>query len=124
MRRLAVILGTVAAVLAVSTPAYAFAHDRVHNTYLHAVLDVLTLAVVSAPLWTAYLWGGRRRGLLLALVAVVQVPVAVIGFVPIVNPLLHLGALLTALALTGFSLGYARRSARTAPVPRSRPASS
>ncbi|PZM96388.1 MAG: hypothetical protein DIU79_05165, partial [Actinobacteria bacterium] len=58
--------------LAVAAPASAFAHDRVTNPVLHAVFDVLSLAVVTAPLWTAYLWGGRRRGLLLALGTVVQ----------------------------------------------------
>jgi hypothetical protein len=88
----------------------AFFHNNVHNPYLHAVLDVLTLAVVTAPLWTAYVWRGRRRGLLLALVAVVQLPVAVIGFVPIVNPVVHLVLFATALALTGLSLAAVRRS--------------
>lgn len=103
------------AVLWVAAPASAFAHDRVHNTYLHAVLDVLTLAVVTSPLWTAYLWGGRRRALMMALVAVVQVPVAVIAFVPIVNPVIHAVSLVGALGLTAFSLVYVRRSA-TSPV--------
>ena len=39
----------------------------------------LTLLVGTAPIWTAYLWGGARRILLLALVMLVQVPVAVIA---------------------------------------------
>jgi hypothetical protein len=60
MRRAALIAGTAFAVLAVSSPSYAFAHNAVKNPWLHAVLDVLTLAVVSAPLWTAYVWGGGR----------------------------------------------------------------
>ena len=89
----------------------AFFHNNVHNPYVHAVLDVLTLAVATAPLWTVYFWGGRRRGMLLILVAVVQLPVAVIGFVPIVNPVLHAVLFVTALTLTGFSLAAVRRSA-------------
>ncbi len=122
MRRLAVILGGVAAALWVSTPASAFAHDKVRDPALHAVLDVLVLAVVTAPVWTAYLWGGRRRGLLAALVAVVQVPVAVIAFVPIVHPLVHAVAFVTGLGLTAASLLYVRRTAtagvQPAPAPR------
>lgn len=120
MRRLAVVLGGVAAALWVAAPASAFAHDKVVNPYLHMVLDVLVLAVVTAPLWTAYLWGERRRGLLVALVGLVQVPVAMIAFVPIVHPLVHAVSFLTALALTAASLLYVRRSAAPtlAPVPR------
>ncbi|MEV1287909.1 hypothetical protein [Micromonospora sp. NPDC049679] len=111
MRRPAIILGIVAAALMVSAPASAFAHDKATNPALHAALDVLVLAVVTAPLWTAYLWGGRRRGLLLALVAMVQAPVAVIAFVPIVHPLVHAVSLVLALGLTVASLIFVRRSA-------------
>jgi hypothetical protein len=111
MRRLAVVLGGAAAVLWVAAPASAFAHDKVANPYLHTALDALVLAVVTAPVWTAYLWGGRRRALLMALVALVQVPVAVIAFVPIVDPIVHLVAFLTALGLTAASLIYVRRYA-------------
>ena len=50
MRRLAIVAGTVLAVLWVSAPAHAFFHNGVTNPYLHAVLDVLTLTVVTAPL--------------------------------------------------------------------------
>jgi hypothetical protein len=114
MRRLAVIIGGVAAALWVSSPASAFAHDKVRNPALHAMLDVLVLAVVTAPVWTAYLWGGRRRGPLVALVAVVQVPVAVIAFVPVVHPLVHAVAFVIGLSLTAASLMYVRR---TAPSP-------
>lgn len=108
MRRLAVVLGGLAGVLWVAAPAAAFAHDRVRNPYLHAVLDVLSLAVVTAPLWTAYLWRGARRGPLLALVAVVQLPVAVIAFVPATGLATRLASGLTALALTAISLCYVR----------------
>jgi hypothetical protein len=100
-----------------ATPSVAFFHNNVHNPYVHAVLDALTLAVATAPLWTAYFWGGRRRGLLLALVAVVQLPVAVIGFVPAVDPVVHAVTFVSALALTGFSLALVRRAARSASVP-------
>ena len=101
-----------------AAPPVAFFHNNVHNPYVHAVLDVLTLAVVTAPLWTAYLWRVRRRAPLLALVAVVQVPVAVIGFVPAVNPVVHAATFVGALVLTGCSLAVVRRSAAEAqPAP-------
>src|SRR5437016_2584252 len=116
MRRLAVVLGGVLAALAISSPASAFAHDRVRNPYLHAVLDVLTLAVASAPLWTAYLWGGRRRGLLVALVGAVQLPVAVVGFTPIADPAVHTVLLAGALTLTAGALWYVRRATRPDPA--------
>jgi hypothetical protein len=120
VRRLIVVLAGALAVLAVASPASAFAHDRVKNPYLHAVLDVLSLAVVTAPLWTAYFWGPRRRGSLVALVAGIQLPVAVVAFVPIADPRLHAVALTSALALTTASVVLVRRAARsdaTAPQP-------
>jgi hypothetical protein len=94
--------------------AVAFYHNNVHNPYAHAVLDVLTVAVATAPLWTAYYWGGRRRGMLLALVAVVQLPVAIVGFVPFVNPWLHAVSFVGALTLTGYSIAAVRRAGRQA----------
>jgi len=113
MRRFALLVGVVVGVLLVASPASAFAHNRVHNVPLHMLLDALTLAVVSAPLWTAYLWGGRRRtGLLIALIAFVQLPVGIVGFVPIVDPVLHGVALVAALALTAGSLSNVRRTVR------------
>lgn len=115
MRRLAVVAALVVAALGVAAPAQAFAHNNVHNATLHAVLDGLTLAVVSAPVWTALLWRGPRRWLLAGLVAVVQLPVAVIGFVPIVHPYLHLALFALALGLTAAALGTVRRAAATAP---------
>ncbi|MGH3648513.1 MAG: hypothetical protein ACRDTM_15225 [Micromonosporaceae bacterium] len=74
MRRTAVPLALAALTLLIATPAYGFAHDRVTRPWLHAVLDLLSLAVVTAPLWTAYLWGGRRRAVVLARVALVEQP--------------------------------------------------
>jgi hypothetical protein len=119
MRRAAVLLTLVIAGLWIATPAQAFAHNRVHNTTLHAILDALTLVVVSAPVWTALLWSGGNRWLLAGLVAIVQVPVAVIAFVPIINPYLHLTLFVIAIALTGASLRLVRNQARAAvsPVP-------
>jgi hypothetical protein len=114
MRRAAVVLALVVAGLWIAAPAQAFAHNNVHNTYLHTVLDGLTLLVVSAPVWTAMLWSGHRRWLLAALIAVVQIPVAVIGFVPIVNPYLHLVLFVTAITLTAVSLRIVRNQARAA----------
>lgn len=113
MRRVGIVVGLVVAGLLAASPAQAFAHNAVHNTFLHSVLDALTLVAVTAPVWTAYAWGRARRGLLVALVAVVQVPVAVIGFVPIANPVIHLVAFATALALTGLSLWTVRRAGRS-----------
>jgi hypothetical protein len=114
MRRLALIFAGVVGLLWVAAPASAFAHDRVANPYAHAALDALVLAVVSAPIWTVFLWGGRRRGLLVALVTVVQIPVAVAGFVPIVDPGVHAVAMAGALTLTAASVAYVRRAARKA----------
>jgi hypothetical protein len=114
MRRAAVLVTLVLAGLWVATPAQAFAHNHVHNATLHAVLDGLTLAVVSAPVWTALLWSGGSRWWLAALIAVVQIPVAIIGFVPIANPYLHLALFVIALGLTGLSLRVVRGQARTA----------
>lgn len=54
-----------------------------------------------------------RPGLLLALVAVVQLPAAVAAFVPIPHPAIHLAAFVGSLSLTAFSLRYVRRLARS-----------
>lgn len=112
MRRAVFFLVASAGLLLIASPASAFAHNAVHNAWLHAVLDGLTLAVVTSPLWTAYLWGAARKRLLLALVVVVQAPVAVIGFVPIATPWIHLTSFAAALGLTAFSLWYVRRLGR------------
>ncbi|MEV6597718.1 hypothetical protein AB0M36_12715 [Actinoplanes sp. NPDC051346] len=117
MRRTTVLAGFVLAALWIAAPAQAFAHNAVHNASLHALLDGLTLAVASAPVWTALLWRGPRRLAFAALIALVQVPVAVIGFVPIVDPYLHLALFVLALSLTGVSLHLARRGAVSAPAP-------
>ncbi len=117
MRRAAAALALVVAGLWFATPAQAFAHNAVHNTALHAVLDGLTLVVVSAPIWTALLWSGGRRWLLAGLIAVVQIPVAIIAFVPIANPWLHLSLFAIALALTAVSLRLVRQQARAAAAP-------
>lgn len=117
MRRAAVIAGSVLAALWIASPAQGFAHNAVHNANLHALLDGLTLLVASAPIWTALLWRGSRAWLLAALITLVQVPVAVIGFVPIADPTLHLTLFGLALALTGGSLWLVRRSPATATAP-------
>ncbi|SNY55278.1 hypothetical protein [Paractinoplanes atraurantiacus] len=116
MRRAAAVLALVLAGLWIASPAQAFAHNAVHNTYLHALLDALTLVVVSAPIWTALLWSGGNRWWLAGLIAVVQIPVAIIGFVPIASPWLHLSLFVIAIALTGVSLRVVRAQARTAAV--------
>ena len=120
MRRAALVLSLTLAGLLIASPAQAFAHNRVHSPALHALLDGLTLLVVSAPVWTALLWSGGHRRLLAALVGVVQIPVAVIGFVPIGNPYLHLTLFGIALGLTAISLRVVRGQARPAAVPEPR----
>ncbi|MEU4620867.1 hypothetical protein AB0G04_12930 [Actinoplanes sp. NPDC023801] len=115
MRRTAVVLALVLAGLWIASPASAFAHNAVHDPYLHMLLDGLTLLVVSAPVWTALLWSGRRV-LLAALIGVVQIPVAIIGFVPIADPYLHLALFGVALGLTAVSLRVVRGQARAAAV--------
>ena len=112
MRRLALAVMTALATLSIASPAYAYAPDRVHTPWLHTLLDVLTLVVVTSPVWTALLWGRKARGGLIALIAVVQVPAAVFAFVPMHDPTLHLIALPLGLAITGTSLWYVRRLAR------------
>lgn len=115
MRRAATVIGTVLAALVISTPAYAYAHDRVTNPVLHAILDVLTLAVVTAPVWTAFAWSrGHRSAALLLLIGLVQIPAGVLAFVPIPDPALHTAALLTSLAITATSIVYVRREAHAA----------
>jgi hypothetical protein len=119
LRRVAVVAGLVLAALWIAAPAQAFAHNNVHNATFHAILDGLTIAVVAAPVVSALLWRGGNRWLLAGLVGLVQVPVAVIGFVPIVNPWLHLALFVLALGLTAGSLHLTRRRAaarRTAGV--------
>lgn len=121
MRRAAVVLAFLLAALGIASPASAFAHNAVHNPALHMLLDGLTLLVVSAPVWTALLWGGGSRRQLAALIAVVQIPVAIIGFVPIANPYLHLTLFVIALGLTAVSLRVVRAQARaTAAEPQPR----
>ena len=116
MRRAAVIVPLILAALWVATPAQAFAHNAVHSTTLHAVLDGLTLLLVSAPVWTALLWSGGNRWWLAGLIAIVQIPVAIIGFVPIADPYVHLTLFALALVLTGVSLRVVRTQARAAAV--------
>jgi hypothetical protein len=101
----------------IASPAQAFAHNRVHNPTFHAILDALTLVVVSAPIWTALLWSGGNRWLLAGLVGIVQIPVAIIGFVPIMNPYLHLALFVTAIGLTAASLRLVRQQARAVAGP-------
>ena len=113
MRRVLTLAALTGGLLLIASPAQAFAHNHVHNPYLHALLDIVTLFVVFSPIATAYAWGPRRRGWLIALIAVVQLPVAIIGFVPIIEPALHLSAVAVAAALTGTSLWLVRRARRS-----------
>ncbi|GAA2364482.1 hypothetical protein Cme02nite_32980 [Catellatospora methionotrophica] len=117
MRRLLTTAALTVGLVLVAAPAYAFAHNRVTNPWAHTVLDLLTLAVVLSPIVTAFAWGPQRRGQMLALIALVQLPVAIIAFVPIIDPVLHAVLFVAALALTGTSLWLVRRHPAAVPAP-------
>ncbi|QSB06334.1 hypothetical protein [Natronoglycomyces albus] len=108
-RRLAIIVTTVIAAVAVSAPALAFSHDRIANPWLHAVFDVLSLAVVLAPIWTALAWGSGRKWPLVGLITTVQIPVAVFAFLPIASYPLRTTTLVLSLAITVSAIWLVRR---------------
>jgi hypothetical protein len=110
MRRILAMGIAVTAILLIAAPASGYFHQSVQNPVLHWVLDVLTLAVVTSPLWTIYAWGGQRRPLLYALVCVVQLPVAVLAFLPMEDPALRLAALMFGLGMTATSIAMVRIS--------------
>jgi uncharacterized membrane protein len=111
-RRLAFITAAVAVFLAAASPAMAFQHDRVSNPLLHWALDIASLAVVVAPVWTAVLWArGRDKWLLAAVVGAVQAPVAILAFVPAVSHGLKGAGLVLALSITVAAIVYTRRAA-------------
>ncbi|GAB3649971.1 hypothetical protein [Glycomyces tarimensis] len=112
-RRLAFMATVAGMLVAVASPAAAFQHDRVHNPVLHAFLDIASLAIVVAPIWTALLWGsGRSKWPLVALIGAVQVPVAVLAFVPEASHALKGGGLAIGLAVSVAAIVYTRRAAR------------
>ncbi|NUQ88213.1 MAG: hypothetical protein HOQ43_07095 [Glycomyces artemisiae] len=112
-RRLAFVATVAAMILAVSSPAMAFQHDRVHNPVLHWALDIATLAIVVAPIWTALLWGrGQNKWLLVGLIGIVQVPVAILGFSPGASSLFAGTGLFFGLAITAAAIVYTRRATR------------
>jgi hypothetical protein len=114
MRRAAVLVPLVLAALWFAAPAYALAPDDPISPSLHPLLDGLTLIVVTAPVWTVVLWSRGNKWLLAGLIAVVQIPVAIIAFVPIANPVVQLALFAVALTLTATSL----RITRTHPAAR------
>jgi hypothetical protein len=112
-RRLAFVATVAAMIVSVSSPAMAFQHDRVQNPVVHWALDIAILAIVVAPIWTALLWGrGRSKWLLVALIALVQVPVAILGFSPEASALFAGGGLFLGLAITVAAIWYTRRLTR------------
>lgn len=112
-RRLAFVATVAGMLVAVASPAMAFQHDRVHNPALHAFLDIASLAIVIAPIWTALLWGaGSSKWLLAGIVLIVQVPVAILAFVPAVSHALQGTGLAIGLAITVAAIVYTRRAAR------------
>lgn len=112
-RRLIFVATTAAMLVAVSSPAMAFQHDRVHNPVLHWTLDIASLLIVVAPIWTALLWGkGRSKWALAGLIALVQVPVAILAFVPSASSVLQGAGLGIGLAISVAGIVYTRRAAR------------
>ncbi|WP_030158422.1 hypothetical protein [Glycomyces sp. NRRL B-16210] len=112
-RRLGFIALVAAMIVSVASPAMAFQHDRVHNPVVHWALDIATLAIVVAPLWTALLWGkGRSKWLLVGLIALVQVPVAILGFSPGASALFAGSGLFLGLAISVAAIVYTRRATR------------
>ena len=112
-RRLAFVATVAAALVAVSSPAMAFQHDRVQNPVVHWALDIAILAIVVAPIWTALLWGkGRSKWLLVGLIGLVQAPVAILGFSPDASALFAGSGLFLGLAITTAAIVYTRRVTR------------
>jgi peptidoglycan/LPS O-acetylase OafA/YrhL len=112
-RRLAFVATVAAALVAVSSPAMAFQHDRVQNPVVHWALDIAILAIVVAPIWTALLWGkGRSKWLLAGLIGLVQAPVAILGFSPDASALFAGSGLFLGLAITVAAIVYTRRVTR------------
>lgn len=112
-RRLAFVATVAAALVALSSPAMAFQHDRVQNPVVHWALDIAILAIVVAPIWTALLWGkGRSKWMLAALIGLVQVPVAILGFSPEASALFAGSGLFLGLAITTAAIWHTRRLTR------------
>jgi MFS family permease len=112
-RRLAFVATVAAMIVSVSTPAMALQHDRVQNPVVHWALDIATLAIVVAPIWTALLWGkGRSKWLLVGLIAFVQLPVAILGFSPQASALFAGTGLYLGLGITAAAIVYTRRVTR------------
>ena len=113
-RRLALVATVAGAIVAVASPAMAFQHDRIHNPALHAFLDIGSIAIVIAPVWTALLWGaGRSKWLLAALIGLVQVPVAILAFVPAVAHFFQGVGLAVGLAITVTAIVCTRLATRS-----------
>jgi hypothetical protein len=115
MRRLATVLAiAVLAILVVAAPALAFYHDHVHNLYLHTLLDLLTLAVISAPIIGLSVWRGhvpsrqRKRAAFWVLLAM-QLPAGLLAFASFPRPWLQVAGDALSLSLTGWSLWFVRR---------------
>ncbi|GAB3223290.1 hypothetical protein GCM10027447_10870 [Glycomyces halotolerans] len=114
MGRRFVFMATVAGILvAAAEPAAAFQHDRVDNPVLHWALDVASLAIVVAPVWTALLWGaGRGTWPLVALIGGVQAPVAILAFAPAASHAFKGAGLAIGLGITVAAIVCTRRAAR------------
>ncbi len=124
MRRLATVLAiAVLAIPVVAAPAFAFYHDNVHNLYLHTLLDLLTLAVVAAPIVSLSLWrehvpARERKRAAFWVMLVPQLPAAALAFMTFPRPWLHVAGDALSLSITGWSLWLVRRLvSRQQPTP-------
>jgi hypothetical protein len=125
MRRLVTVLAIAAvAILVMAAPALAFYHNNVHNLYLHTLLDLLTLAVVSAPIIGLYLWGRHvpareRKQAAFWVMLGLQLPAAALAFMTFPRPWLHVAGDALSLSITGWSLWFVHRwvpSSQATPV--------
>jgi hypothetical protein len=128
MRRISLLAPIGLAALLFLTPLHRIIHPEIDSPLPHAALDAVTVAVLTAPLWTFAHWGTRRRVQLGALIGIVQLPAAVVALSPVGDFALRLAAMVFALGLTWVALGYTRltatrppRAARAAVPARSRP---
>jgi hypothetical protein len=128
MRRIAFLAPIGLAALLFLTPLHRVIHPEIDSPLPHAALDAVTLAVLTAPLWTFVHWGASHRVQLGALIGIVQLPALALAVWPVGDFALRLAAMVFALGLTWVALGYTRltatrppRAVRAAVPARSRP---
>jgi hypothetical protein len=90
------------------TPIHRIIHPQIDSPLLHAALDVLTLAALTAPLWTLAFWGPGHRAQLGALIGIVQLPAVALGMWPGGDFAVRLAILVFAVGLSWVTLGFHR----------------